>query len=375
MFNRHDISINECQLEGALASLGFDWWWHSFSAKDAETGEHKSFFIGFYLCNPALGREKPVLGQTKANKRSNTKPSYLMIKAGTWGADAAQVHRFFGCKKVDMCYTRPFQISAGDCFLTEDATHGSVKVSKEDAGYYKEWMSQPGEMSWSLVMDKQLAFNIGPGSGKLMRKLQAYQGFWHVEGMRTAYSGEVTWNGRRYIVTPEDSYGYADKNWGREFTSPLIRLSSSDLRSEITGRKLEDTAFVMLGGTPKMGRIQLKRKLLTAFWYEGKEYEFNAARFLHFCRAKANCRENRGRVIWRIEQRSLKDRIVANMVCDKKDMLLVNFESPDGARLHNRLWNGGNGRGTIELYRFGRLVDRMHVENLRCDWGEYRKNH
>ena len=52
-------------------------------------------------------------------------------------------------------------------------------------------------------------------------------------------------------------------------------------------------------------------------------------------------------------------------------MLLVNYESPDGARRHDRLWNGGNGRGTIELYRFGRLVDRIKVLEAGCEWGEY----
>ena len=31
-------------LHGALALHGYDWWWHSFTAQDAETGEDKPFF-------------------------------------------------------------------------------------------------------------------------------------------------------------------------------------------------------------------------------------------------------------------------------------------------------------------------------------------
>ncbi len=100
MFNKHDIARDACQLFGARASRGYDWWWHSFTGYDAETGDAKPFFIEFFLCNPALGGDEPVFGQLPGKPQ---KPSYLMVKAGAWGEDAAQLHRFFGWKiiKVD----------------------------------------------------------------------------------------------------------------------------------------------------------------------------------------------------------------------------------------------------------------------------------
>ena len=36
-------------LHGPLAHQGYDWWWHSFTAQDAETGEDKPFFIEFFM--------------------------------------------------------------------------------------------------------------------------------------------------------------------------------------------------------------------------------------------------------------------------------------------------------------------------------------
>ena len=48
MFNNHDISRDACQLFGAQASKGYDWWWHSFTGYDAETGAAKPFFIEFF---------------------------------------------------------------------------------------------------------------------------------------------------------------------------------------------------------------------------------------------------------------------------------------------------------------------------------------
>ena len=40
------------------------------------------------------------------------------------------------------------------------------------------------------------------------------------------------------MVTPEKIYGYADKNWGRDFTSPWVWLSSNCLISQKTGKQL-----------------------------------------------------------------------------------------------------------------------------------------
>ena len=374
MFNRHDISRDACQLTGKQASKGYDWWWHSFTGIDTETGEQKQFFIEFFLCNPALGEDKAVLGQMKVNRNAGKKPSYLMIKAGAWGKDAAQLHKFYGWKKIEVEWGYPFSISAGEFYLGEDGTRGSINVCEEEVLSHKEAMTQSGSMSWSLTIDKKVAFNVGYGAGKLFRKLQLFEMFWHAEGMKTEYRGEVIWNGRKYSVKPGRSFGYADKNWGSDFTSPWVWLSSCELRSEISGQKLHDSVFDIGGGRPKIGPIALERKLLSAFWYEGREFEFNFSKFWTFCRTKFSCKETKTQLIWHVEQKTLRNRMVADIRCNKSDMLLINYESPDGQRRHRRLWNGGNGRGTVELYHDGKLVDRIHAENVGCEYGKYSSN-
>ncbi|MBR5979191.1 MAG: hypothetical protein IK029_00180, partial [Oscillospiraceae bacterium] len=61
--------------------------------------------------------------------------------------------------------------------------------------------------------------------------------------------------------------------------------------------------------------------------------------------------------------------------CRKKDMLLVNYEAPDGSKRHNHLWNGGNGYGVIRLYDKveGKtvLVDEIEATHVGCEYGEY----
>ena len=96
MFNHQDITRDAFMLHGPLASQGYDWWWHSFTAQDAETGRDKPFFIEFFVCNPALAETEPVLGQLAANRDAGKRPSYLMVKAGSWGEDHCQSHRSHG---------------------------------------------------------------------------------------------------------------------------------------------------------------------------------------------------------------------------------------------------------------------------------------
>lgn len=371
MFNKREIARNACQLYGGQAKCGYDWWWHSFTGYNVETGEQKAFFVEYFLCNPALGKDSPVLGQLPENKKNNAKPSYLMVKAGAWGEDAAQLHRFFGWNNIEVSFDVPFSVKAGDCYCTEDKMYGHVKVTKEDAKQHPEWMCQSGEMSWSLQIDKKVAFHVGYGAGSLFRKLQLFEMFWHAEGMKTAYAGEVVWNGQKYIVDSKSSYGYADKNWGKDFTSPWVWLSSNNLTSKKTGKKLENSVFDIGGGCPKIGPVALKRKLLSAYWYEGKCYEFNFSKFWTFTRTKFECKETDTQIIWHVEQKTWNNRMVTDVTCQKKDMLLVNYEAPNGTKRHNRLWNGGNGIGTVKLYHKGKLIDEVIAENIGCEYGEY----
>lgn len=232
-------------------------------------------------------------------------------------------------------------------------------------------MCDAGEMSWNLKIEKQIAYNVGCGASRPLRDSEAFEMYWHAEGMKTAYSGEVLWNGRRYTVTPETSWGYADKNWGRDFTSPWVWLSSDNLVSRRTGRRLENSVFDIGGGRPKIGHLALPDKLLAAFWYEGEEFEFNFSKFWTLTRTDFDCHETASQMVWHIEQETPLHRMVTDITCEKKDMLLVNYEAPDGARRHRRLWNGGSGVGTVKLYRGTELIDEIAAANTGCEYGEY----
>ena len=375
MFNVHDISRDACMLRGPLRHLGYDWWWHSFTGRDEQTGEEKPFFIEFYVCNPALGGDAPILGQLPDNREKGQKPSYLMVKAGAWGENHAQLHRFFAWNQVKMHEDAPYSIEAADCFASETELRGSIHITEDEALAHPEWMCDAGQMRWELTVDKQIAFNVGYGASKPLRDIEAFAMYWHAEGMKSAFKGWVEFAGRRYIVMPETSFGYADKNWGRDFTSPWVWLSSNHLTSRRTGERLENSVFDIGGGRPKVYFVPLDRRLLGVFWYEGKEYDFNFSKVWLDVKTKFSFREDDEHVYWHVVQENIHALMETEITCRKKDMLLVNYEAPDGSKKHNRLWNGGNGRGLIRLYeRRGReleLIDEIEATHVGCEYGEY----
>ena len=375
MFNHHDITRNACMLQGPLAHCGYDWWWHSFTARDAETGVEKPFFIEFFVCNPALAEDMPVLGQLPENKAAGKKPSYLMVKAGWWGEDHCQLHRFFAWKDVDLHTHAPYRVKAADCLAAETELRGNINISPEEAAAHPEWMCDAGSMRWNLTIDKQIAFNVGYGASRPLRDAEAFAMYWHAEGMKSAFSGRVTANGREYVVTPETSYGYADKNWGRDFTSPWVWLSSNCLRSRRTGKLLENSVFDIGGGRPKVYFVPLDRRLLGVFYYEGKEYDFNFSHVWLNVKTQFFFRDLGEEVVWYVLQENTHAAMETEIRCRKKDMLLVNYEAPDGSKKHNHLWNGGNGYGVIRLYdkEDGRLslVDEIEATHVGCEYGEY----
>lgn len=372
MFNKSDKKRNAFMLNGSFADEGYDWWWHSFTGVDDETGEEKTFFIEMFTCNPELGGKEPVLGQKPSEKKV---PSYLMVKAGCWGKDHTQLHRFIGWDDVNVKSGSPYYILADDCYADEYELRGSITVDEEENKLHPEWMCDSGSMSWDIKLNKQIAFNVGYGAGAFLRFIKAFEMYWHAEGMKTLYSGTIILNGRHYSVYPGKSYGYADKNWGENFTSPWVWLSSCDLVSLKTNKRLLNSAFDIGGGCPKVFGIPLKKKLLGAFYYEGEEFEFNFSKIFTRTRTKFACKETKNEIWWHVIQENRDSYVDVMAKCPKKEMLLINYEAPDGTKKHNRLWNGGTGTALIKLYDKYKgnlyLVDEIKAGHLGCEYGEF----
>lgn len=366
--NRSDLKRNMFMLKGPLARRGYDWWWHSFTGYHHVTGEAKTFFIEYFFCNPGLQEDKVVFGE---GKRA---PSYAMMKVGVWGEHAKQVHNFYPWHMV-ACDQNALSIQFGDCQLTEKRIRGACSVSAEEAQAHPEWFSDAGHLVWDLRVNKSIAYNVGYGASKIMRALNAFEMFWHAEGVQTFYEGIVTWNDETYHVEPSTCYGYADKNWGKDFTSPWIWLSSCHLIRKGTGEKLQNSALEIGGGRPKVLGMPLDRKVLIFFSLEGEAIEFNFSKFWKYNQVAFDFLEGDTENTWYVKGINRRHELEVTIHCAKKDMLLIRYESPDGMMRHKKLWNGGTGYGTVKCFnRTGRsrvLKDEFEVFNVGCEYGAY----
>ncbi len=163
--NKSDITRDSFMLKGALAKKGYDWWWHSFTAYHAETGEEKTFYIEYFLCNPALAEEKPVIvWNHPKDQKVGKKPSYAMIHVGFWGKEKGQLHRFLPWKEVYVSQGSPFYLKAADCFCSERHMTGAVHITEEEAKRHPEWMSDAGSMEWDIKINKKVAYHVGYGA-------------------------------------------------------------------------------------------------------------------------------------------------------------------------------------------------------------------
>ena len=110
-------------------------------------------------------------------------------------------------------------------------------------------------------------------------------------------------------------------------------------------------------------------------YYEGREYDFNFSKLHLMVKTEFSFEETDEVVIWHVRQENIHAVMETEVHCLKKDMLFVNYEAPDGSKRHNRLWNGGNGWGTVKLYdkRDGQLelVDEIEATHIGCEYGEY----
>jgi len=359
---------NNYMLKGPLALKGYDWWWHSFTGVNAKTGEEKSFFIEYFVTNPAFGSELP-----QFTEDGSKRPSYVMIKAGAWGKNAKQLHRFFGTKELEYDPTE-LRIVAGDCFLSTDTMKGSVTVTEATAKEHPEYMTDAGSMSWLLQIRRVNAFDVGYGTSKFFRTINAFQMYWHAAGMKTEYSGTVYYEGEKYIISPDTCYGYADKNWGSDFTKPWIWLSSCHIRRAGEKDYLQDTVFDFGGGRPKVFFLPLENTLLGKIRYEGEDYEFNFSKFWTFAQTKFRCKVTEKDVIWHVRLANSSAAIEIKAKCPKEDMLKIRYQAPSGEHTFEELWNGGTGIATIKLYKRSivglRLVADLVADHVGCEYGE-----
>lgn len=372
--NQSDLSRNSYMLRGSLSRNGYMRWFHSFTGVQTETGETRTFFIDYFIMNPGLGSDQPILGQHPYYKKRGMKPSYVLIKAGVFpdenGENSRQIHAFYPISSLKAA-GNPMIMQIEDCFYSENRISGFVEVSPAEARH-RSFMSDAGWMEWDVEVHKAVACNTGILSGALFRAVNGLENFWHGEGVRSFFRGTVTLDGISYQVSPDTSYGYADKHWGRSFIRPLFQFASGRLSSSRTGRELKHSVLAINGCCPRLLFFPLRRRLMIQLTYMGEDYEFGFIKPFLFSKQKWEVKETNKRFIWHIMARNKTSVIRISCSCTKEQMMQLRYETPEGHRMKNPLWAGCAGTGTIQLYhrkKSGKeLIDTLKIENAVCRW-------
>lgn len=372
--NQSDLKRNSYMLRGLLAKKGYMRWWHSFSGTHTQTGEIRTFFVEYFLINPALGANHPILGQHPYFKKRGMRPSYLMVKAGVFpdgnGNEGRQLHAFYPVSAL-LATGSPLVMQAVHsqetaCLYSEDKISGIVDVAPQEARH-RSFMTESGRMEWDLEIRKAVSCHTGLFGGRFLQALNALDSYWHGEGIRSFYKGSVTLDGEAYEVIPETSYGYADKHWGRSFNKPWLQLACGKLSSERTGGELRHSVLALNGFCPRFLWFPLRRRLMLQLTYMGEDFQFT--------RCKWETKENNRRFIWHILAQNKKSVVKISLSCTKEEMLHLHYEDPEGIKSKQPLWAGAEGLGTVQIYHKtsgGRqLLDSLKLENALS---VYRKN-
>ena len=366
--NRFDQARNSYMLCGPLARRGYLRWWHSFVGVSTVTGLKHTFFFEYLILNPILeAKKKGRLGR----------PSYIRISAGFFPddtSDGMQLHAYYPIHAAKYA-SKPLFFQVEDNTLSEQQINGYLDIAPSEAEQ-DLLATDAGTMEWHLDIRKTIACHTGFIASPLFCALNAMDSFWHGEGIRAQYSGFVECNGEKYAVTPEDSFGYADKHWGRSYNSPWLLLASCRLYSERTGKLLKHSALAVSSCRPRFLCFRFRPRLLLQLTYTGEDYCYSFARPLSRTKIRWGCRTKKGIVSWKIKARNQTSALQLVIHSDKADLMPLQYDGP-GREIGSKssqppVRMGGNGYGTLELYRItpsGKTwIDTLTIQNALCEY-------
>ena len=351
-FNKHDTDRDSFMLRGALAKQGFDVWRHCIHGVSETTGKERTFILDFGGINPQLREEEPVFA------KDGTRPSYFAVMACICGEEGSVLTRYFPWDRVSTDTALDVLVSASDCFLSETRTMGRIEVSAEDVEKNPTVHPEAGKLIWDLKIKKPIALNLGYSTSGPLRDTEIMDAYWHTEGLISEYDGVIEWNGEKYLVKPETSYGYADKVWGKNAGPRWEYISCCDLTSKKNG-KLKNSAFSFGIGTQiNVGPINTKEALAGGIYLDGETYEYNFSKMWMLTRSHTAEKRNGKKCVFAIAEETPLSRMKLKVTCDRNQMRELRMETTAGDL--RRILVGGDGQAEL-------IIERKKV-SLKNKW-------
>ncbi len=363
--------------------LGLNYWRFFFNGINSVTGAEQMFFIELEMLNPWLNPSEPslsfksranitaedlqyALAGTQAAHHLETEviklPSYCAVRVGKIGGKAKQLCSYFCIHDMNF-HQKPFEIQIGNKFFSEDRISGFLNLSQEELVEHPEYMCDSGNATWELHYEIDNEYKDGFKSSDMR---------WFPFGLKTIFSGKITFDGADFLVDPRKCCGYIERYWGKSMPEPWFHVSAENLTSEITGKALFNSAFSIQGifndkvsFIGKFDDIEInfradgRAKSYTAIWdcIQMPEAENSDENLLHWSVSLHN-------KIWVID---------VDVYCRIKDLFNRSIELPDNSRRIMNLLEGCTGTGEIKLYkRVGSTLEQIEHANLVkviCEFG------
>lgn len=380
--------IEKYMLKGALKRSGFEWWRMVTNATSKTTGEERTFFIEFYIVNPALSTDK-CLFITRTNKQKTEeelfqaltsnedipdiqsseedvpeKPSFIMVKAGTFQGKGKQINAFFSPDMLELG-KKDFIIKLGDnaktsCMLGYDFTQGVVQVTRAKLKEMPELDCNVGTIGWNLKFERGINFD---------ETYESSHTNYSVLAGKLLCSGSIVFDGEEYVVAREKSMAFYDKSWGKAFPEPYYHISSNNLSSQISGKKINEASLVIHGSYDKGLSVLLH--------LDGQSIEFNAKNSskydLNFDCFEVQDGPRQNKIHWTISIADKKRVLDIDIFSATKQMFLRNYQCPQEGRKIMKILSGAEGVGEIRLYNKVKknleTVEHARLLDGICEYG------
>ncbi len=372
------------RISGKLRYNGYERWRYVFAGSNRLTGEEKTFFIEIFVVNPLVSpktvinaqKSRPLINSSdlqyalsgtisahSVTKQENLKPSYSLVKCGAICEGGKQLNKFVPSDGL-IWNKKEQSFSIADCLFGQDILSGQIEVFESEIIENPEYFCNAGSMKWNLHYEK--VHGAGPYTEKNSFWDFGGSKSWCPTGSKTVFAGTVEMDGVEYSISPKNSCGYIDKSWGDAFNDPHFHISSSNLVSNITGKPLTKSCFAVEG--------EYKNGINFHILLEGEELDFSLSenKQFHDC-IEAPADDEGEKLHWTISVTEKKIVVDIDVFSSLKNMILREYEVPEGERKMLKILTGANGVGEIKIFKKHKedleLLESAHISNCLCELG------
>ena len=380
---KKNIKDSKYGLSGSSKKSGVNFWRSFFTAYEKNSATEQLFFLELELLNPALSPAEPLLGfkprvtiteedlqytlagtlAAKDLKSENiVQPSYVAVRFGTLGAEAKQLCSYHCIKNVRFS-SKPFTIQMDNKIFGEDCLSGYINISEEEYQKHPEYFCDRGFASWNLKYE--VMRDMGEGYKNKTDR-------WFPYGIKTNFSGMISFDGADYIVEPRKCMGYMDRYWGKSFPYDWFHISSASLTSIISGRVLQNSFFSI------QGVFEDKLAFMGSFEDSDIVFPANLSKRQYSCvwdciQTPESEDPDENKLHWSVSINNKLWVLDIDVYCRLKDLSTRVLELPEGNRKVLRVLQGATGTGEIKLFKKNRntleQIEYANITKTVCEFG------